>query len=977
MRATLQMSSNTALMNIMDNYAHLLEVQNQLSSGYRVNAPSDDPLATNAALSYETILAQIDQYDENIDVADSYLGLSDSALDSIYEALVQAKALLTSSSSDTTTEDMQEANAVELSAIIDELMTIANSSEGGRYLFGGTETTEEPYTTVNGYVCYSGNDEEIEVQVDSGSYMAINVTGSDVFGSLTTTVESDDLEALLNIDVGTSTSLSSLNGGEGVSGDSIIVNYSSTDDDGLFIDLSDAETLEDVADMIEQASIDLANSYDATDPEYNYVLQVQLNSEGTGLEIVQYNRTTSSVVDLDTDPNASSISVSEVGNNTLAYDLGILGTGSTTGESVLTGEDIDAVITGETLLADLDGYEYSTLTITNGDDMATTTISDVDDEYGTLSAWNLTGLSAGENCTDDGEFYVSVTDLGTGEYEINIYSGSEMSENQLVATGTGDDGTVSLESVNGSGISGTVSLNSSSVPASGSLTITEQADFSETLTTTIDIQAFVETGEATGYAGLSTSDLTSGWEIHNLEKGVDTDADGNVYVQLEEVSSGVYEVRLYSDSACTDLVASGQLSDETSGTVTLVGAAGHEDVNGQVQIEWPTDAAITAAIGSGPLEMTVTATFATVEDLLNEINYSGTYVTAEINEDGDGLTISSQLSGAYLTVSQNITGAAQSGDDYDQLSQINLNGLTAGVNADSSGTVYFEVVDDGGTYTVNAYSDSDMTTLVATGTSTSATGEIALSSVDSSGLSGSVFLTYSADDSYIEVSAKASDVHNDEYNQISQVDIAGLTSGTTANYSGDIYIEVEDTGTGIEVRVYSDSKHTNQIAEGTIAGTSGLVTLTEVNGSGIGTADNPASLYLNYTADDDDIVIEAETSSITGQEREDSLFSILQDAYEAMELGDTEACSNLLSELNDAMDQVLLARADIGSRQQRLDLLSSRHTDATTNFTELLSNEIDLDFSEAILEYQQYTNTYEAALRVMSQIIPLSLVDFI
>ena len=80
MRSTIKIAANTSLNNILDNYARILKIQNQMAKGRRVINPSDDPLAANVGMRIDTLLKRLTQYNRNIDIGYSFLGLSDLSL---------------------------------------------------------------------------------------------------------------------------------------------------------------------------------------------------------------------------------------------------------------------------------------------------------------------------------------------------------------------------------------------------------------------------------------------------------------------------------------------------------------------------------------------------------------------------------------------------------------------------------------------------------------------------------------------------------------------------------------------------------------------------------------------------------------------------------------------------------------------------------------------------------------------------------
>jgi flagellar hook-associated protein 3 len=114
----------------------------QVSTGLRVNQPSDDPaasanLATNLATS-----AQVDQYTQNISSVSAQLQTTDSAISSVLNSLNSALTLGTQGSTGTST-DRQEI-ATQVQGILGSVVAQANATYQGVYLFGGSATGTAP-----------------------------------------------------------------------------------------------------------------------------------------------------------------------------------------------------------------------------------------------------------------------------------------------------------------------------------------------------------------------------------------------------------------------------------------------------------------------------------------------------------------------------------------------------------------------------------------------------------------------------------------------------------------------------------------------------------------------------------------------------------------------------------------------------------------------------------------------------------------
>src|SRR5215471_18134723 len=260
-----QLANSLLLEQLRSNQTALLRLQQQISTGRRVILPSDDAPAAARAIDLQRLLERKGQIKTNLQTNQTFLTASDSALSSIADLLNEARGLAVSSSGSTITDDQRATAAQQIDSILEQVVNTANQQFNGRYLFGGSNTGSRPFTLKNGYVQYSGNETLLSSYSDIDLLFSTNLTGSEVFGSLSAQPASTvDLNPIVTAD----TSLSDLNGGAGVHLGSISVS------DGSHvrsIDLSGAATLEDVKQLLE------AQPAGGSNPP---VLQVQITNNG-------------------------------------------------------------------------------------------------------------------------------------------------------------------------------------------------------------------------------------------------------------------------------------------------------------------------------------------------------------------------------------------------------------------------------------------------------------------------------------------------------------------------------------------------------------------------------------------------------------------------------------------------------------------------------------------------------------------------
>ncbi len=158
----------------------------ELSSGKRVNVPSDDPLAAAQMVANQAQASRADQYLQNIDTLTSQMQTASTALGSAVTALTQAVDLGVQGSTGTVSSANRQEIVQSLQGIQAQLVQLANTSVSGSYLFGGTATTAAPYTLDSASpsgVTYNGNNGTNTVQIADGLTVQTNLPGSQIFQS--------------------------------------------------------------------------------------------------------------------------------------------------------------------------------------------------------------------------------------------------------------------------------------------------------------------------------------------------------------------------------------------------------------------------------------------------------------------------------------------------------------------------------------------------------------------------------------------------------------------------------------------------------------------------------------------------------------------------------------------------------------------------------------------------------------------------
>lgn len=163
-----------------------LDALQEISSGRRVNQPSDDPAAAALLVDNHDRTTFTARYLQSLTALQGQFQTADSTLSSVVVALQRALTLGVQGGNGTNSDTDRAAIAQELQGIQDQLISLANTAFQGRFLFSGTRTDTIPFVRDNAVpsgVRYDGNDAVNSVQVGEGYRLASNKPGSQLFNA--------------------------------------------------------------------------------------------------------------------------------------------------------------------------------------------------------------------------------------------------------------------------------------------------------------------------------------------------------------------------------------------------------------------------------------------------------------------------------------------------------------------------------------------------------------------------------------------------------------------------------------------------------------------------------------------------------------------------------------------------------------------------------------------------------------------------
>lgn len=141
MRITNQMMTNNVMNNINKNKNNLSRLEQQYSSGKKIQRPSEDPIIAVRALKLRSNLSELNQYyEKNIPDAKNWMDVTESALNNINSILTTISESCNQGANDTLTVSDRTSVVQTLQQLKDQIYDEGNTTYAGRYVFTGYKT---------------------------------------------------------------------------------------------------------------------------------------------------------------------------------------------------------------------------------------------------------------------------------------------------------------------------------------------------------------------------------------------------------------------------------------------------------------------------------------------------------------------------------------------------------------------------------------------------------------------------------------------------------------------------------------------------------------------------------------------------------------------------------------------------------------------------------------------------------------------
>ena len=162
----------------------MTQLQEQMSSGRRINRPSDDPGGWAQARRLEAITGQLDQYTRSLSAARGWSDATQSSLAELAELYTQAYEEGIRHTNGVYTDADRGSAASRLRSVRTAILEGMNTRHNGEYLFAGAASTVRPFEDTGAGVTYQGDARGRERHVGPDLQLRLNTTGADLLAPL-------------------------------------------------------------------------------------------------------------------------------------------------------------------------------------------------------------------------------------------------------------------------------------------------------------------------------------------------------------------------------------------------------------------------------------------------------------------------------------------------------------------------------------------------------------------------------------------------------------------------------------------------------------------------------------------------------------------------------------------------------------------------------------------------------------------------
>lgn len=171
---------------LQDLNSNLNQTQEQLSTGKRVNRPSDDPVAAARILKLDQELSRIETYQRNAGLAENRLQQEESTLGDAVDVIQRVRELTVQAGNGSLSANDRKSISSEIKERLGQLANIANTKDAsGEYIFSGFQGNTAAFAKdATGSWVYQGDEGQRVLEIDDGVTVPISDHGKGIFSAI-------------------------------------------------------------------------------------------------------------------------------------------------------------------------------------------------------------------------------------------------------------------------------------------------------------------------------------------------------------------------------------------------------------------------------------------------------------------------------------------------------------------------------------------------------------------------------------------------------------------------------------------------------------------------------------------------------------------------------------------------------------------------------------------------------------------------
>lgn len=180
MRVSTQQVWQSSLRSISEASVAQSQKRDVISSGNRINRPSDDPAAADRSAQLRASVEAITQYERAGQDAISFMNAQDRTLQTVLDRLTRVEELSIAMATDTLTAEGRAIAAAEVVEIREELLDVVNTKHRDTSLFGGFQ--DIAVTDTGTGVVFSGDVGQVLRRIDNDQIVQVNIDAQEALG---------------------------------------------------------------------------------------------------------------------------------------------------------------------------------------------------------------------------------------------------------------------------------------------------------------------------------------------------------------------------------------------------------------------------------------------------------------------------------------------------------------------------------------------------------------------------------------------------------------------------------------------------------------------------------------------------------------------------------------------------------------------------------------------------------------------------